>query len=325
MNQKPSVIQILKSVPRVLTSDTSDGSETFRPDESVEDHTAVESVSNNDPSIERQPRVDLDGTDSSETLSALNSLGAEAIADADYESLGGDNTPDSIIRQLKSYNWYRQNPAVRQVSASISDENTTPNQIFVIARNVYQAACGNSGSAMQMLDGLETFLKSKRTPIGELFFAGLLFEAYFDANGSLRGSPKDDYIKPLFISAETRRFHEVVAWFREKISDHADSFIRLPGAGNSPDIFSLVENEGKVSDIQLQGVSLIEPADDEFGFDALPSNCSERRLKEAIASHFSTLEGYVSFASTWTEEKDLSHLKFVSWGPKTEIKFPKIQ
>lgn len=303
----------------------SGGSEEFMPDEGVDDHSAGESVPDSDLGIESQPFTEPNATSDSETIELLNSLSAAAIADADYEALGGGDTPDSIIRQLKSYDWYQQNPAVRRISASISNEETTPDQVFILARNLYQAACGNSSSAMRMMDGLETFLKGKPAPIGELFFAGLLFEAYFDASGNLRSAPKGDYLKPLFISAETERFEEEVRWLRERISADVEKFIRLPGDGNSPDIYSLVEDDGKVIDIQYRGVSLVETGDDEFGFDELPRKCSERRLKEEIASHFATLEGYVSFGPTWTDEKKLSHLKFISWGPRTNIQFPKTE
>lgn len=302
-----------------------DGLEELLHEEGEDDRTAGKSVPERELSADSLPFTDLGASSESETISILNSLGATAIADADYEALGGDDSPDSIVRKLKSYNWYQQNPAVRRVSAAISNDDTTPDQIFVLARNLYQAACGNSSEAMRMMDGLEVFLSPKPTPNGELFFAGLLFEAYFDASGVIRSAPKDDYLKPLFISAETERFAEVVSWLRDKISTDVQKFIRLPGDGTSPDTYSLQEHQGNVTDIQCRGVSLVKPSDEGFGFDALPSDCSERQLKEKIASHFATLEGYVSFDSPWTEDKDLSHLEFISWGPSTEIKFTKIE
>jgi hypothetical protein len=287
----------------------------------------VQKLGQDEASVEPKANIDLEAepatADDTEISILLNALSTEALADVDYQALGGDGTPDSIIRELKSYNWYRQNPAIKRIFSSISNDETTTDQVFVLARNVYQAACGNSGSAMQMMDELEDFLRRKESPKSEIFFAGLLFEAYFDRNGLIRSVPKNDYLMPLFVSAETERFEDVVKWLREKIGANSKNFIRLPGDGTVPDQYLLVESAGRISGIQFGGVNLVETVTDPFEFDRLPQSFSERRMKEEIASHFATLEGYVSFGSAWTEEKNLSHLKFISWGTSTSIRFIK--
>ena len=46
-----------------------------------------------------------------------------------------------IIAALKTYDWYKQNPALEMLSQE-SVQKMSKNSLFVIGRNIYQAACG---------------------------------------------------------------------------------------------------------------------------------------------------------------------------------------
>jgi hypothetical protein len=244
------------------------------------------------------------------------------LADAAYQAVGAEGTPDHIIRALKSYNWYRQNPVVSAVPGAIMDENSTNEQIFVLGRNVYQAACGNSNSAVQLVESLESFVRRFPSPKAEIFVAGLVFEAYFDSHGQIRDRPKGEHLMPLFIVAGAPRFADVIYWFRGKVAGNQEKFIRLPGDGPPADAFDVLEEDGSITDIQLRGMSLVHGTDPEYDWNALPEDATERDPKREIADHFATLEGYVSLAPHIPEPSDLSHLKFIEWGTGTEVTFP---
>nr|WP_176439053.1 PIN-like domain-containing protein [Puniceibacterium sediminis] len=251
----------------------------------------------------------------------LDSLSEEALKDATYVAEGGEGTPDPIIRALRTYSWYTQNPAIGKVSAVLAERQPSCDGIFVLGRNVYQAACGNSNSAMKLLDGLDRYLSGKPFPQAEIFYAGVAFEAYFDSNGLIRAHPKDEFISPIFIVAQSHRFAVVAEWLRQKIGTDSQKFLKLPGASIEADIFTLEEAEGKIVGLKLRGIDLVEPDEDDYSYDSLPQECSERDMKEQIAAHFSTLISCIEFVPEWEGVKDLSHLKFISWGPHTEIKF----
>tara|TARA_R110001583_G_scaffold195050_2_gene368774 strand:- start:4734 stop:5471 length:738 start_codon:yes stop_codon:yes gene_type:complete len=241
------------------------------------------------------------------------------LKDATYVAEGGEGTPDPIIRALKTYNWYTQNPAIGKVSAVLAEERASFDGIFVLGRNVYQAACGNSSSAMKLLDGLDRYLSGKPSPKAEIFYAGIAFEAYFDSNGMIRAHPKDEFISPIFFVAQSDRFAVAAEWLRQKIGADSRKFLKLPGASIEADIFTLEVVEGEIVGLKVRGIDLVEPDEDGYSYDSLPQECSERDMKEQIASHFSTLISYVKFVPEWEGVKDLSHLKFISWGPHTEI------
>ena len=135
-------------------------------------------------------------------------------------------------------------------------------------------------------------------------------------------APKSDYLVPLFISAATLRFADVTSWFREKISAYVGNFVRLPGDGPPSDLFEITEVDGRISDIRLRGMSVVRAADLAFDLDSLPSNCTDRKLKQEVASHFATAEAYVTLAPRLTEVQDLSHLAFITWAPGTDVAFP---
>lgn len=307
--------------PQAVESDTAPSPESAVKDdvEAADEAVAEVEVEPVPPAIDANVQVPAP---QSEIAECLNALSHEALADAEYQAIGGDGTPDSIIRALKTYNWYRQNPAISGVSSAVADEKSTHEQIFILGRNVYQAACGNSNSAMQLMEGLDDFLRRKPFPRGEIFFAGLLFEAYFNSHGLVRASPKSDYLVPLFISAMTPRFADVTSWFRGKISAYAGNFVRLPGDGPPTDIFEITEVDGHVSDIRLRGMSVVRAADPVFDSSSLPSNCTDLKLKQEIASHFATVEAYVTLAPPLNEKRDLSHLAFITWAPDTDVVFP---
>jgi hypothetical protein len=55
-----------------------------------------------------------------------------------------------IIAGLKTHNWYRQNPALALLDKD-SVKKMTKNSLFVLGRNIYQAACGNADAATQFV------------------------------------------------------------------------------------------------------------------------------------------------------------------------------
>lgn len=76
---------------------------------------------------------------------------SQAKADANFHVAGSPLR--EIISGLKSHNWYRQNPAVSGM-ASIEWSCVNKDDLFVLGRNLYQAACGDSIDAKAYLGHL---------------------------------------------------------------------------------------------------------------------------------------------------------------------------
>ncbi|MEE4706103.1 PIN-like domain-containing protein [Pseudomonas alliivorans] len=151
----------------------------------------------------------------------------EALADALYQ-VDAPSTINEIIDELKSHNWYTQNPAMLKIS-SIRDEEFPPSSWFVLGRNIYQAACGNSQKAMEFMGNLESRLAHFPEETAKHMLAGMLFEIYFDAHGQFRETLKFGYAeKPLSLVTK-QEYSDVVVFILSKLEPHVGRLKFLPG------------------------------------------------------------------------------------------------
>lgn len=109
-----------------------------------------------------------------------------AKADEFYKPEGDQEVLD-MIESLKSHNWYKQNAVIPVfIQSCLVQKDISINDLFVIGRNLYQAACGNAFEIVNFFKNLSTNLKQ----IGEKYafhlMNGILFEICFDKRGSLR-------------------------------------------------------------------------------------------------------------------------------------------
>lgn len=151
----------------------------------------------------------------------------EALQDSLYQ-VDAPSEINRIIRALKSLNWYTQNPAIEQI-LNIREDEFTPSSWFVLGRNIYQAACGNSQKAMEFMSGLEAKLGLFPESTAQHILAGMLFEIYFNSNGELRSEFKFDYAnKPLSVAVQPG-FENALAFIISKLRPHRHMLIILPG------------------------------------------------------------------------------------------------
>ena len=160
----------------------------------------------------------------------------EALQDNQYPA-DTHSEINSIINDLKSHNWYTQNPAVTKVR-TIQEQPFTPSAWFVLGRNLYQAACGNSQKAMDFIKNLEAQLGRFPVETAKHLLAGMLYEIYFDAHGKFRDSAKfSNADKPLAavaneIYADVREFtlfqmREQLALLKFRPGDRDSKVIRI--------------------------------------------------------------------------------------------------
>ena len=200
----------------------------------------------------------------------------EALQDSLYQQ-DAPSPINEIIRALKSQNWYTQNPAILKIS-EIRDQEFPPSSWFVLGRNIYQSACGNSQRAMEFMANLESRLNHFPEETAKHILAGMLFEIYFDSHGNFRDTLKFSYAETPLSVVTKDEYADDVAFIRSKLQPHNAQLRFLPGdqARQEVHIFSTPINPGdgeeegessNLTSITLNGVELMgdvpeaEPAD----------------------------------------------------------------
>ncbi|WP_255988086.1 PIN-like domain-containing protein [Chitinolyticbacter albus] len=151
----------------------------------------------------------------------------EALRDREYQA-DAPTAINEIIRDLQSLNWYTQNPAITRIRAIRQDE-FPPSSWFVLGRNIYQTACGNSQKAMEFMAGLESQLRQFPQDTAQHLLAGMLFEVYFNSRGEFRDEVKFSYAdKPLSV-ATNAEFADVLEFINYYLRNQGDRLTFMPG------------------------------------------------------------------------------------------------
>lgn len=216
----------------------------------------------------------------------------EALQDSEYPA-DAPSDINAIIKALKSHNWYTQNPAIVKIQ-TIQAEAFTPSSWFVLGRNIYQAACGNSQKAMEFIAALESQLKRFLPETAQHLLAGILFEIYFNSRGEFRGWAKFGYAdKPLALVADPA-YDDARTFILFNLQDYRERLKFLPG-DRGPFVVRVVsvpvraqdDNplQGAVRELQsmtLDSVELIRAIDETAGLFG-QSKLSQGRLMAQIS------------------------------------------
>lgn len=158
----------------------------------------------------------------------LHGYASWAIAD-NLAPVSG-TTVGVVIEALKTYNWYEQNPALDGLSAEQTQSSST-DELFVLGRNIYQAACGNANSAMQFLadfmDKTVLFAEAQRKAVLD----GMLYEVFFDSEGQHRENPKLRRFDDLFKLQAHSDLASSFTFIQGCLAPFADRYLEIPGNG----------------------------------------------------------------------------------------------
>lgn len=166
-----------------------------------------------------------------------------ALADRLFD-LDESKKSHEIIAGLKTYNWYRQNPALQKFDAA-SANRMAKNSLFVIGRNIYQAACGSAGAACTFINDFMKsaagFDKEKRKALLD----GMLFEIFFDSNGELRSSIKKGLFNELFELQRHAALKDSFDFIAEALNAARADFHVMPGKGHDLAVGVSAKKKGK--------------------------------------------------------------------------------
>jgi hypothetical protein len=168
-----------------------------------------------------------------------------------------------IIAGLKTHNWYAQNPALAMLDAK-SAAGMAKNSLFVIGRNIYQAACGNANAAMEFVRDFMTSTSGFKPEKRKAILDGMLFEMFFDAEGELRKSIKGQFFDKLFELQRHQNLKSSFDFIAEALTAAGGDFFAVPGKGHDLAVtVSTAKKKGAlfVDAIYVGGVNVLRDAE----------------------------------------------------------------
>ena len=153
----------------------------------------------------------------------------EAKADIDFP-LSTENEVTKLIKDMKSYDWYIQNPAVNAVF-NLNWENVSADDIFVLGRNIYQCACGRERRAKAITEDLRRELAQVPQGIAEHLLNGMFYEVYFDSKGDFRGrSLKGKHLSDLLALQSVSKYEDTIRFIRKALEPYRNNLAILPNS-----------------------------------------------------------------------------------------------
>lgn len=182
------------------------------------------------------------------------------VADCHFKSDG--KGIEKIIEELKSSNWYDQNPAVHKIYTLDPNKENKSLQ-FLLGRNILQVADGTERQANRLIRDVETF--SKFNVDGENHLLnGLLFEIYFDSEGKFRIDKfKSKLIGDVLDTFQTKYFLPSINFIREQLLPYSDDLFVIPNVPIETISFNLVfeknnEKSIRLTEIQFEGRNILK-------------------------------------------------------------------
>ncbi|MDU9049484.1 MAG: caspase family protein [Candidatus Electrothrix sp. Rat3] len=213
----------------------------------------------------------------------------KSLADAGFTPHSSDIARE-IINGLKSYNWYVQNPAILKIDQDAL-EQFKKDEIFVLGRNVYQAACGKAQKAVEYIDNLQRNLDQLNESERFHMLNGVLFEIYFDSTGSFRTRTKSGMIDSVFQIEESEQFIESFKFIQYALKPFFKNLFYIPSSarGISLDVsFVVFEDANKAIDgVFFEGDNVLYDETGNEYFDPEKDDSIRKTTKEELKERLS--------------------------------------
>lgn len=186
-----------------------------------------------------------------------------ALADSLF-ALDPAKKSHEIITGLKSHDWYRQNPALSLLTAA-SVARMAKNSLFVLGRNIYQAACGSANTAIGFINDFMGATRGYEKEKRKAILDGMLFEIFFDAQGELRKKIKGGMFSEVF---DLQRYNDLKSSFEfiaEALTAARADFYAVPGKGHdlAVSVSTKKKKDGLLVDaIYVGGVDVLRAEED---------------------------------------------------------------
>ena len=168
---------------------------------------------------------------------------------------GGDDF-GNLILELRSCNWYRQNPAMEKIR-TIPASDLNKNQQFILGRNLYQAN-GYAWEVKKFFEDLTNNL-SKYNKDGENHVLnGILFEIYFDSKGDFRNELKRHNFDSVFLLRKNPIFAKSFGFIKNVLQPYKERLFYIPNIDDEPiDIDITAEEKNDQTHFEERTIQII--------------------------------------------------------------------
>lgn len=229
-----------------------------------------------------------------------------ALADGAYRPSSTSSIRE-IIQSLKSHNWYKQNSAMKELNA-IDLASCKKDGLFVLGRNIYQAACGGSHLAIDFLEHLDTRLQDLDGSVSFHLLNGILYEIYFDSQGRKRETGKTEMIDAAMSIADDEHFSTSFQFIRNALRPYFKELFYIPGTSKDIyiDVATIPVEDGKraISGVFFEGDNILyeesgesyfDPNEDDFLISRNIDQVNEMLSQWLITPSFQMRINYVDF------------------------------
>jgi len=163
----------------------------------------------------------------------------------DYKYVGRGTEIDAIISDLRSCNYFKQNPAIYTFQSKIDPRTVEKDQQFILGRNILQSST-NAYDVSAYVDNLEENILKYQTKEDENHILnGILFEIYFDSHGQLRTDGfKNYHIDKIFSLQYDQRFKKSFQFISDLLAPFQDFVYYTPNCSGRK-LSVIVEYENK--------------------------------------------------------------------------------
>jgi len=194
---------------------------------------------------------------------SISTYTPEAISDSQYV-LKPIGPVKEAIRALKSNNWYSQNPGL--TSLTDADINACDESgLFVLGRNIYQAACGGANAAVAYIRDYHNGSADYDVNKAKAILDGLIFEIFFNSKGEIRKDFKISMFNDVFELNKSLSFSESFDFISEVLLNYQNRFYVIPGKKRPVNIdVSAVQNsagEYVIDKVLFEGFDIRRPID----------------------------------------------------------------
>lgn len=158
-----------------------------------------------------------------------------------------------VIEGLQTHDWYRQNPAIEEFTTAVAGRASL-DSLFVIGRNIYQAACGGSRDAIAYLSNFMARTTGLRPERRKALLDGMLFEVFFDPDARLRKNLKMDKFQTIFDLQQHEDLKPSFDFIAECLLPEIARFHALPGKSHAVVVDVVTTAGAKPGEHVLQSV-----------------------------------------------------------------------
>jgi len=233
-----------------------------------------------------------------------------AIIDGQYDSESNIGYMDEFVKQLKTHNWYKQNPAIIKIIKlqqlnDCEDNVENRSSIFVLGRNIVQSAEGASGNAIMYMENISTYIKDWKESFKKALIDGMLFEVFFDSEGHIRPMGfKAEYFEDIIRNVAKLDIGRPYDFINEKLSKIHDRFVPKVGSEDKYDFQFTIDGNGATTHLSCNEQDISNTFKRSWGLNF----ASVDNVGGALSSYYGIMEDKINVIGV---PEDIEYIRYI--------------